>query len=41
MQVTLPAEEAIAAGIDLERLKWDTRYNIQTGENIKGKMGQP
>jgi hypothetical protein len=42
MQVTLPETEAKAKGIDLERLKWDTRYNIQTGAKIlKEKWDNP
>jgi hypothetical protein len=42
MQVTLSAEEAEAKGIDLERLKWDTRYNIQIGAKIlKEKWDNP
>jgi soluble lytic murein transglycosylase-like protein len=42
MQVTLPEAEAKAKDIDLERLKWDTRYNIQTGAMIlKEKWDNP
>jgi hypothetical protein len=42
MQVTLTAEEAMAKDIDLERLKWDTRYNIQIGAKIlKEKWNNP
>ncbi|CAG9606614.1 S-layer homology domain-containing protein [Pseudoneobacillus rhizosphaerae] len=42
MQVTLPEVEAISKGIDLERLKWDTRYNIQIGAKIlKEKWNNP
>jgi soluble lytic murein transglycosylase-like protein len=42
MQVTLPEAEAKAKGIDLERLKWDTRYNIQIGAKIlKEKWDNP
>lgn len=42
MQITLPEAEAAAKGIDLERLKWDTRYNIQTGAKIlKEKWNNP
>jgi hypothetical protein len=34
MQITLSDEEAGVKNIDKERLKWDTRYNIQTGAKI-------
>lgn len=42
MQITLSDEDAAAKGIDKERLKWDTRYNIQTGAKIlKEKWNNP
>jgi hypothetical protein len=42
MQITLSEAEAAAKGIDLERLKWDTRYNIETGAKIlKEKWNNP
>lgn len=34
MQVTLSDAELVQKGIDKEKLKWDTRYNIEVGANI-------
>ncbi|WP_442596785.1 S-layer homology domain-containing protein [Neobacillus sp. D3-1R] len=34
MQITMSDAELQTAGIDKERLKWDTQYNIETGAKI-------
>lgn len=34
MQITLTDAEAAQKGIDKEKLKWDTRYNMEAGANI-------
>jgi hypothetical protein len=42
MQITMPDEQMIAEGIDKERLKYDTRYNIEIGAKIlKQKWNNP
>jgi hypothetical protein len=34
MQITIPDEQMIAQNIDKEKLKWNTRYNIEVGAKI-------
>jgi hypothetical protein len=42
MQITMPDEQMIAQNIDKEKLKWNTRYNIEIGARIlKEKWNNP
>jgi hypothetical protein len=42
MQITMPDEQLQAQGIDKEKLKWNTRYNIEIGAKIlKEKWNNP
>jgi hypothetical protein len=42
MQITMPDEQLIAKGINKEKLKWNTRYNIEIGAKIlKEKWNNP